>query len=126
MPTTLTITGLDFILMPTQDVKRSERFYTAVLGLEVDSHWRDFGVEFKLGNDQTLALVDPSLMGQDFAPVSTGIVALKVPDVDAAVEALKAKGVEFEGDLIDSGVCKMMNFRDPDGNRLMLHHRYAP
>jgi hypothetical protein len=27
---------------------------------------------------------------------------------------------------MDSGVCHMAHFRDPDGNALMLHHRYAP
>ncbi len=125
MQATTTITGLDFILLPTQDVKRAEKFYTEVLGMEVEAHWRDVGVEFKLGHDQTLALVDPAIMGDEFSAATTGIVALRVADVDAAVAALKAKGIEFQGELIDSGVCKMMNFCDPDGNRLMLHNRYA-
>jgi hypothetical protein len=30
------------------------------------------------------------------------------------------------GDVLDSGVCHMAFFRDPDRNDLMLHHRYAP
>jgi hypothetical protein len=29
------------------------------------------------------------------------------------------------GDVFDSGVCHMAFFTDPDGNALVLHHRYA-
>ena len=37
---------------------------------------------------------------------------------------LEAKGVEFNGDTFDTGVCHMaLFFPDPDGNDLMLHHR---
>lgn len=64
-------------------------------------------------------------IGRTFGAVKTGTVALKVADVDARVKELQAKGVEF-ADVIDSGVCKMAFFCDPDGNSLMLHHRYAP
>ena len=49
-----------------------------------------------------------------------------MPDVAAARAELEAKGVEFEGDILDTGVCHMAFFRDPDGNALMLHRRYAP
>jgi catechol 2,3-dioxygenase-like lactoylglutathione lyase family enzyme len=43
----------------------------------------------------------------------------------AARAELEAKGVEFEGETFDSGVCHMATFLDPDGNRLLLHRRYA-
>jgi hypothetical protein len=43
-----------------------------------------------------------------------------------ARKELEEKGVEFAGDTLDTGVCHMALFRDPDGNDLMLHHRYAP
>jgi predicted enzyme related to lactoylglutathione lyase len=49
-----------------------------------------------------------------------------VDDVEKAREEHEAKGVKFGGDTLDSGVCHMAHFRDPDGNVLMLHHRYAP
>lgn len=61
---------------------------------------------------------------QEFAPHGAPL-ALQVPDVAAAREALEAKGVEFMMDTIDSGVCHQAIFRDPDGNTLDLHHRYA-
>jgi len=121
-----TIKGLDFIILPTQDKNRAVGFYHDTLGLEIDSHWGDRGVEFKLGSGLTLAVADTAAIGRSFAAHTAGAIALGVEDVDAAVQALQAKGVTFEGDIIDSGVCKMAFFNDPDGNSLMLHHRYAP
>ena len=53
-------------------------------------------------------------------------MALRVDDVAARREELEAKGVTFFGDTIDSGVCFQAFFADPDGNPLILHHRYAP
>ena len=58
--------------------------------------------------------------------VSRNPIALHVDDVAAARAALQARGVEFAGETIDTGVCHMAFFEDPDGNALMLHHRYAP
>ena len=40
--------------------------------------------------------------------------------------ALEARGVSFTAETLDTGVCHMAFFADPDGNALMLHHRYAP
>jgi hypothetical protein len=51
---------------------------------------------------------------------------LQVDDVEAARTELEGQGIEFAADTIDSGVCHMAIFTDPDGNGLMLHHRYAP
>jgi catechol 2,3-dioxygenase-like lactoylglutathione lyase family enzyme len=62
----------------------------------------------------------------EFAPQRNGHIALGVEDVAAARAELEATGVEFSGETLDSGVCHMAFFRDPDGNDLMLHHRYAP
>jgi hypothetical protein len=46
--------------------------------------------------------------------------------VKAARQTLEQRGIEFQGDTFDTGVCHMAFFNDPDGNALMLHHRYAP
>jgi predicted enzyme related to lactoylglutathione lyase len=51
---------------------------------------------------------------------------LRVPDVEDVRRELEAKGIEFQGDTLDTGVCHMAFFHDPDGNALMLHRRYAP
>jgi catechol 2,3-dioxygenase-like lactoylglutathione lyase family enzyme len=56
----------------------------------------------------------------------TAYIALRVPDVEETRVDLEGKGVEFQGDTLDTGVCHMAFFNDPDGNSLMLHRRYAP
>ena len=74
----------------------------------------------------SLYLVDPTNIGREFEGPHTSSIALRVPDVEAARLALEAKGVVFAGETFDTGVCHMALFHDPDGNRLMLHRRYAP
>jgi catechol 2,3-dioxygenase-like lactoylglutathione lyase family enzyme len=112
---------VDFVSVLTQDIQRAKRFYTEVLGLEVESEG-EHDMEFRLGQ-VTLDVFDPSGIGQPFAPSPAGF-ALRVPDVDAARAELEAKGVLFDGDTIETSVCKQAWFKDPDGNALMLHRRY--
>jgi catechol 2,3-dioxygenase-like lactoylglutathione lyase family enzyme len=121
----MNITGVDFITVPTQDFDKAEAFYGDVLGLERSKRWGDMPArEFETGS-LTIAVMQPDAFGIDFQRHSLPI-ALHVDDVAAAREELKRKGVEFQADTVDSGVCHMAYFEDPDGNRLMLHHRYAP
>jgi catechol 2,3-dioxygenase-like lactoylglutathione lyase family enzyme len=107
----------------TQDIPRAKQFYTEVLGLEVETEGEN-DMEFRAGQ-VTLDIFKPASIGQAFAPSPAGL-ALRVPDVAAARAELEAKGVEFEGETLDTGVCHMAFFHDPDGNALMLHRRYAP
>jgi 2-polyprenyl-6-methoxyphenol hydroxylase-like FAD-dependent oxidoreductase len=65
-------------------------------------------------------------LGMPFSPQKNGHLALHVDDVTAARAELEAQGVVFAGETLDTGVCHMALFTDPDGNDLMLHHRYAP
>jgi predicted enzyme related to lactoylglutathione lyase len=58
--------------------------------------------------------------------VNENAIALHVEDIEAARAELESRGVGFVADTLDTGVCHMAFFRDPDGNALMLHHRYAP
>jgi catechol 2,3-dioxygenase-like lactoylglutathione lyase family enzyme len=122
----MTVTGVDFVSIPTTDIEASTAFYRDVLGLELSSRWGSVpaGQEFETGT-VTLALLNNQHLGIPFAPI-TAPIALQVDDVHAERERLEAQGVEFLGDTIDSGVCHMANFADPDGNALMFHHRYAP
>jgi catechol 2,3-dioxygenase-like lactoylglutathione lyase family enzyme len=119
------ITGVDFAYIPTTDFDRAVDFYGNVLGLEESARYGQHpGVEFETGS-LTLAVIQSEAFGQPFERNANGI-ALRVDDVPKAREELEAKGVEFVADTIDSGVCHMAFFRDPDGNELLLHHRYAP
>ena len=79
-----------------------------------------------VGTGETcFAIWEPSMIGWEFQPQKNAHPALHVDDVAAARAELEAKGVEFKGDIFDTGVCHMALFTDPDGNDLMLHHRYA-
>lgn len=123
------ITGVDFVCVPTSDLARAREFYTEVLGLAPSSVWQGpgqdaLGAEFETGG-VTLALLDCAALGIEFSPNNVPI-ALQVQDVEAARAELESRGVEFGADTIDSGVCHQALFKDPDGNALDLHHRYAP
>jgi catechol 2,3-dioxygenase-like lactoylglutathione lyase family enzyme len=112
---------VDFVSFLTQDLPRAKRFYTEVLGLEVETEG-DSDLELRCGQ-VTLDVFDPSSIGEPFA-VSPAGLALRVPDVDAARAELEAKGVEFDGDTIETSVCRQAWFKDLDGNSLMLHRRF--
>jgi len=121
----MNITGVDFITVPTQDFDKAQQFYGDVLGLEKSKQWGDMpGREYETGS-LTIAVMQSDAFGQQFAP-HTHPIALHVDDVEAARAELESKGVEFRADTMDSGVCHMAFFADPDGNQLMLHNRYAP
>jgi predicted enzyme related to lactoylglutathione lyase len=114
---------VDFVSFLTEDIPRARRFYTEVLELEIETEGEN-DMEFRAGQ-VTLDIFDPASIGQPFAPSPAGL-ALRVADVTAARAELEAKGVEFVGETLDTGVCHMAHFKDPDGNALMLHRRYAP
>ena len=119
------ITGVDFITVPTRDIEKAREFYGGVLGLEQSKQWGNMpGFEFETGS-LTIAVMQSDAFGLEFAPHRNPI-ALHVDDVEAARGELEGKGVAFTRDTLDSGVCHMAFFEDPDGNALMLHHRYAP
>ena len=120
------VTGVDFVSVPTQDLERAVAFYGTTLGLRrsVYKPERNFA-EFETGT-VTLNVLDPRGMGIGPFQANVNHVALHVEDVAAARAELEARGVSFHGDIVDTGVCHMALFADPDGNALMFHHRYAP
>jgi catechol 2,3-dioxygenase-like lactoylglutathione lyase family enzyme len=119
------VEGADFAAVFVTDYPRAVEFYRGTLGLEQSQEYgRIPGGEFETGN-LTLQILDSAAIGREFAP-SGSPIALRVDDVEAARAELTAQGVEFLGETIDSGVCLQAPFKDPDGNVLILHRRYAP
>jgi catechol 2,3-dioxygenase-like lactoylglutathione lyase family enzyme len=115
----------DFVNIATQDLDRAKRFYGETLGLQRNPRSSDAWPEYETGN-LSLLLADTARTGVAFSP-SNNAVALRVPDVDAARRRLEEAGVDFEfAEVYDTGICHMAFFRDPDGNALILHRRYAP
>jgi len=116
-----TIRRVDSVGIPSSNTERSRAFYVETLGLRPDER---SGNEFWIG-ETCFGIWEPARMGMTFQPQPNGIVLLHVEDVAEARAELEEKGVEFVGDTFDTGVCHMANFTDPDGNVLVLHHRYA-
>ncbi|MEA2436340.1 MAG: hypothetical protein QOF65_896 [Thermoleophilaceae bacterium] len=117
--------GTDFLTVFVKDFDSASDFYGGVLGLECSARYGKLpGGEFETGN-LTLQVMDSSAVGIEFEP-NKHPIALRVDDVETARGSLEDRGIAFKGETIDSGVCHMAFFEDPDGNTLMLHHRYAP
>src|ERR671935_2361825 len=119
------VTRTDFVFLPITSFETADEFYGGVLGLECSKRYdNELGGEFETGS-LTIQLVDVAKIGREFEP-SKGAIALHVDDVEAARSELESRGVEFEGETMDSGVCYQAFFEDQGGNALILHHRYAP
>jgi len=119
------VTGTDFVGVPTRDLEAATEFYGSTLGLprSVYIPERNYS-EFETGN-LTLSVFDAETFGLEHR-LNPNALALHVDDVARARAALEERGVQFAGETLDTGVCHMAFFADPDGNALMLHHRYAP
>ena len=111
---------VDFVSVPTRDLSRAVAFYRDVLGLP-ESDYSEGEVETP---NLTLSFWNPEAEGQPFVANEAG-VALRVADVETAVEEAQAAGAAVVG-IEDTGVCHMGFVKDPDGNVLILHRRYAP
>ncbi len=117
------VLGTDFVIYQSSDLDKSMAFYRDVLGLKLEWHleevdWAEFAAP-----PTTLALWNPAKTTGAPATAGGGAIALAVDDVAAAVEELKGKGVTVVAETMDSPVCEMAVIADPDGNKVMLHHR---
>jgi predicted enzyme related to lactoylglutathione lyase len=125
MTSPTTVTGVDFVTVFVKDYPAALKFYSETLGLEHSVDYEKIPAgEFET-RSLTLQVMDAAAIGREFKP-SGHPIALHVEDVEAARADLESKGVEFLAETIDSGVCHMAFFTDPDGNALMFHNRYAP
>jgi catechol 2,3-dioxygenase-like lactoylglutathione lyase family enzyme len=111
---------VDFVSVPTRDYERAAKWYRDVLGLSL-SEYSEGEIETP---NVTLSFWKPEEQGEEFVPNANGI-ALRVADVASAVDEVRASGAEVIG-IEDSGVCHMGFVKDPDGNVIILHSRYAP
>jgi predicted enzyme related to lactoylglutathione lyase len=123
--TTQLVTGVDFVGVPTRNLDAAVEFYGETLGLPRSVYLKERNyAEFETGN-LTLSVFDAEGFGLEHK-LNPNAIALHVDDVETARAELEGRGVEFAADTLDTGVCHMAFFSDPDGNAMMLHHRYAP
>jgi predicted enzyme related to lactoylglutathione lyase len=116
---------VDYIRIPVTDMERANHFYGELLRLQRNPNSpADDWVEYEAGN-VTLAVMTPETHDSEFSPLPPATIALRVPDVAAAKAELEAVGAEVN-EMWDSGVCCGAGVTDPAGNRILLHHRYAP
>jgi catechol 2,3-dioxygenase-like lactoylglutathione lyase family enzyme len=115
----------DFIAVNVRDRRHASKFYGETLGLRRNALSSDEWPEFEAENVGFVLSTPEQKGGSEYRP-EYGI-ALRVADVAQSIERLQADGAVFEfPEPYDSGVCHMAFFKDPDGNSLILHHRYAP
>src|SRR3954452_23287579 len=97
------IKGTDFVYLPITSFEKADAFYRGVLGLTCSARYTDnIGGEFETGS-LTILVIDSAKIGREFEP-SKGAIALHVDDVEAARAELAARGVKFNGEILDSGV----------------------
>jgi predicted enzyme related to lactoylglutathione lyase len=119
------VTGVDFTYIPTKSWEAAKTFYGDVLGLSLSKKYGERpGGEFEAGN-LTLQVIEAEAFGLPFN-INQNPIAFHVEDIEAARTELESKGLTFAADTMDTGVCHMAFFSDPDGNAFMLHNRYAP
>jgi predicted enzyme related to lactoylglutathione lyase len=121
----LDVERVDYVRVPVTDIEEAKRFYGEVLGLTLSPNSpHDDWVEYEVGN-LTLAVMTPHTHEYEFEALPPATIALRVPDVAAATEKLEEAGLDV-GEMWDSGKCQGVGVSDPAGNRILLHHRYAP
>jgi len=109
-----------FTMYPVKDMPASRAFYEEVLGLPPSSSgaaspW----VEFDLPGGGCLAIT--TVTPNEPSASAGGTIAFEVEDLPALITDLKAKGVAFAVEDIESPVCRMAIVKDPDGNAIILH-----
>jgi len=111
-----------FFCYPVTDMVRSRKFYEETLGLKPTT------ITEKPGMAWTEYEIGSATLGIGFAPGWTpssegGNIAFEVVDFNEAVADLKSKGVTFTMEPLETPVCHMAIFADPDGSRLLIHKR---
>jgi catechol 2,3-dioxygenase-like lactoylglutathione lyase family enzyme len=116
---------VDYIRVPVKDMQEARHFYEELLGLEKNPNSPDEDwIEYEVGN-VTLAVMTPETHDYEFTPLPPGTLAFRVADVAEAKAKLEAAGVQVN-EMWDSGKCRGAGTRDPSGNPILLHRRYAP
>jgi len=109
-----------FVAIAVSDKERARKFYQEVLELKPTSTQMDGAwVEYDLGPITIGVGCHPA-----WKPSRDGTtVAFEVDDIDAAIAKLNERGVTFDIEKTETPVCWMAQFRDPDGNKLVVHKR---
>lgn len=111
------VEGLVFAGVGTADPDAAARFFSDVLGVEVEAAEDVRRLVF--ANGSSLALVPQGYV----EPPSDTNLGFLVDDVEAATAELAAKGIEPDGELQSGYGFRYRHFRAPDGRRFELLDR---
>ncbi len=117
------VRAVDFVALEVSDMDRAIAFYKDVLGLPLEYTYEQAWAEFAAGDDTLALMAKSNDSGDGQATAPTGHLALAVENVDQAVAELKEKDVEILSGPHDTPVCHIATLADPDGNRILIHHR---
>jgi predicted enzyme related to lactoylglutathione lyase len=113
----------DLSWIVVSDLKKAKEFFTNIVGLKVLNVSEEFGWA-ELGGESggaVIGLAEESPMMEGITAGNNAVITLTVEDADKATEALKKKGVELVGDMMEvPGHVKLQMFKDPDGNLLQI------
>ena len=112
-----------FVAVAVSDFARARKFYEETLELKPDSPAGDFPwAEYTIGATTIGVGQHPA-----WQPSRDGTtIAFEVDDMDKTIATLKERGVNFDMEKTETPVCWMAQFRDPDGNKLVIHKRKTP
>lgn len=119
----MAVKSLDLVWIVVADLQRAVRYYTEIVGLQVDSIDINFGWAELSGVDGGAVLGIAQKNDQDnMEPGSNGVIALNVDDLVATkAEMVKKGNVTFIGDIMEiPGHVKLQTCEDIDGNRFQL------
>ncbi len=104
------------------DFDRAIAFYTETLRLELRKRYECHWAEIVAGQDLVIGLHPIEGANVDTSTPGRMKIGLHVDgSLDEAVEALGARGVVFDGPIVeDGGAVRLAFFTDPDGNPLYL------
>ena len=118
---------VDFVSVPTRDIERCRRRATATCsGYPASAvHAR---ARSRLANVTPVVLGARGRTGSSPSSRTTPAIALRVADVAAARSRSSTEKPASSSSATSTtpSVCHMGFFKDPDGNVLILHRRYAP
>lgn len=116
--TELALTDATRLILFVHDFEEAVAFYEDALGLQPAYPAAHGWAEFTTGGACALCLHDGRMSSLHTQKVVT--FGWKVPDLDAAVAALRAKGIEVEDPHVVTEGTRAAEFTDPSGNALFL------
>lgn len=112
--------GCSHIMLNASDLERSRAFYIDVLGFPVIEEYPTM-FAFRAGDVRFSVMGGGHSVQEGAEPDPNTTVMFRTDDIDATVEELRARGVQFLGPIFDApGFMRHIALADPDNNLLFL------